>query len=68
MSAGYNFDLFFIHRAGDALAIIASISSMQDPFITVAGRVVGPHRYFAGSRHSDHIAMLNAFYSWDEAR
>ncbi|XP_014675419.1 PREDICTED: ATP-dependent RNA helicase A-like [Priapulus caudatus] len=57
--------IFFI---GDPIVIIATMSTFQDPFLMVAGRVVGAHRYLAGSRHSDQIAMLNAFYGWEDAR
>ena len=53
--------LFF---SGDALTTMAAASATgSDIFMTdmTRGRLTGRQIAFAGNRHSDHVAMLNAF-------
>ena len=57
--------------AGDALTTIAAASSTgAQVFMTdlTSGRLAPWQRNFAGSRHSDHLATLNTFHSWEHAR
>ncbi|XP_046383681.1 dosage compensation regulator [Ischnura elegans] len=52
---------------GDALCTIAANSStFPEVFVTgIDQRRLGGHqKAFAGNRHSDHVAMLNAFQKW----
>ncbi|KAF6200626.1 hypothetical protein GE061_005069 [Apolygus lucorum] len=56
-----------IFKVADGLATIAANSStMPEVFITDR-RLTGLQRSFAGSRCSDHIAMLNVFTQWASA-
>ena len=60
-----------IFSAGDALTTIASASSTgSEVFITDLnnGRLTFRQRNFAGNKQSDHLALLNAFQSWEHAR
>ena len=57
--------------AGDALTTIGAASSTgSEVFMTDMsnGRLTYRQRNFAGNRYSDHIAMLSAFQSWENAR
>ena len=56
---------------GDAMCTIAAqASSGTDFFITdmTRGFLSYQQRNFAGNKHSDHIAALNAFQTWEEVR
>ncbi|XP_063239995.1 ATP-dependent RNA helicase A isoform X2 [Bacillus rossius redtenbacheri] len=56
---------------GDALATLAASSSTSpDVFSTTMDkrRLTFQQKSFAGTRFSDHVAMLNAFQSWEDAR
>ncbi|XP_059486381.1 dosage compensation regulator isoform X2 [Neocloeon triangulifer] len=58
-------------KCGDALFTIAANSSTFPEVFAVGldqRRLTYQQRAFAGVRHSDHIAMLNAFYCWEDAR
>ncbi|XP_049811286.1 dosage compensation regulator isoform X1 [Schistocerca nitens] len=61
-------NMFF---CGDALATMAANSSTF-PEVFVTGmdnrRLTYQQKAFAGGRHSDHIAMLNAFQAWEDVR
>lgn len=61
-------NIFF---CGDALATVAANSStMPDVFITGMDRrrLSFQQIAFSGCRNSDHVAMMNAFQSWEDAR
>lgn len=61
-------NIFF---CGDALATVAANSStMPDVFITGMDRrrLSFQQIAFSGCRFSDHVAMMNAFQSWEDAR
>ncbi|XP_066991752.1 ATP-dependent RNA helicase A isoform X2 [Anabrus simplex] len=56
---------------GDALATMAANSSTFPEVFTTGmdhRRLTYQQRSFAGNRYSDHVAMLNAFQAWEEAR
>ena len=56
---------------GDAVCTIAAQTSAgTEFFVTDAtrGRLSFHQRNFAGNRYSDHLAALNAFQAWEEAR
>ncbi|XP_070176145.1 ATP-dependent RNA helicase A-like isoform X2 [Littorina saxatilis] len=55
---------------GDAMCTIAASSTFPEPFVTGMDqrRLGWMHKSLAGSRHSDHAALLNAFQMWEEAR
>ncbi|CAG0880793.1 unnamed protein product [Cyprideis torosa] len=56
---------------GDALCVMASFMANQsDVFQVEAGqrRLTFGQKNFAGSRFSDHVAQLNAFYKWEGMR
>nr|CAD7398713.1 unnamed protein product [Timema cristinae] len=56
---------------GDALATMAANSStFPEVFATSMDRrrLTYQQKSFAGNRFSDHVAMLNAFQSWEDAR
>lgn len=59
--------IFYI---GDAMCTIAASTTFPEPFITSTDRkrLGWMHKSLAGSRHSDHVALLNAFQLWEEAR
>lgn len=61
---------FFLRRCGDATCTIAASTSFPEPFETPSDRrrLGWVHKKFSGSRHSDHIAMLSAYQSWEDAR
>lgn len=56
---------------GDALSTMAANSSTFPEVFTTGmdrRRLTYQQRSFAGNRFSDHVAMLNAFQAWEEAR
>ncbi|KAL8568221.1 hypothetical protein ACOMHN_027744 [Nucella lapillus] len=55
---------------GDAMCTIAASTTFPEPFITPQDqrRLGWVHKSLAGSRHSDHVALLNAFQLWEDAR
>ena len=56
---------------GDAVATIAAQASTGTEFFMTdmnRGRLSFQQRNFSGNRYSDHIAQLNAFQAWEEAR
>ena len=57
-------------RVGDALATIASSTTFTEPFETPREhkRLGWVHKKLAGTRSSDHVALLNAFQGWESAR
>ncbi|XP_064617044.1 LOW QUALITY PROTEIN: ATP-dependent RNA helicase A-like [Liolophura sinensis] len=59
-----------LFRVGDAMCTIAASTTFPEPFITPADRrrLSWVHKNLAGTRHSDHVALLNAFQLWEEAR
>ncbi|XP_045616540.1 ATP-dependent RNA helicase A isoform X2 [Procambarus clarkii] len=60
-----------IFFCGDAMCTIAAHNSTSPEIFIIPPeyRRLSPfQRAFAGNRYSDHIAALNAFYSWEEAR
>nr|KAG5703072.1 hypothetical protein BaRGS_016233 [Batillaria attramentaria]KAG5706592.1 hypothetical protein BaRGS_005662 [Batillaria attramentaria] len=59
--------IFYI---GDAMCTMAASTTFPEPFITSTDRrrLGWVHKSLAGSRHSDHVALLNAFQLWEEAR
>ncbi|RZF44519.1 hypothetical protein LSTR_LSTR002292 [Laodelphax striatellus] len=57
--------LFF---CGDALSTIAANSSTFPEVFLTERKLSYQQRAFAGSRYSDHIAMLNVFQTWEGIR
>ncbi|CAL1541564.1 unnamed protein product, partial [Lymnaea stagnalis] len=59
-----------IFYVGDAMCTIAASTTFPEPFIvpTDRRRLGWVHKNMAGSRASDHVALLNAFQMWEEAR
>jgi len=55
---------------GDAMCAVAATTSFPEPFVSPPGakRLSYKHRNFAGNRHSDHIAMLQAYQQWEFTR
>ncbi|KAJ9594119.1 hypothetical protein L9F63_014435 [Diploptera punctata] len=56
---------------GDALSTMAANSSTFPEVFTTGmdhRRLTYQQKSFAGNRYSDHVAMLNAFQAWEEAR
>lgn len=60
-----------IFRVGDALSTMAA-NSTTFPEVYNLGpdmrRLSMQQKWFAGARYSDHVAMLHAFQTWEEAR
>ncbi|XP_011338594.1 dosage compensation regulator isoform X2 [Ooceraea biroi] len=58
-------------RVGDALSTMAA-NSTTFPEVYNMGpdtrRLTMQQKWFAGARYSDHVAMLHAFQTWEEAR
>lgn len=58
-------------RVGDALSTMAA-NSTTFPEVYNMGpdmrRLTAQQKWFAGARFSDHVAMLHAFQTWEEAR
>ncbi|XP_071097710.1 ATP-dependent RNA helicase A-like [Haliotis cracherodii] len=59
-----------IFYVGDAMCTIAASTTFPEPFITPTDRrrLGWVHKSLSGSRCSDHVALLNAFQLWEEAR
>ncbi|XP_062619282.1 ATP-dependent RNA helicase A-like isoform X1 [Saccostrea cucullata] len=59
-----------IFYVGDAMCTIAASTTFPEPFITPTDRrrLGWVHKSLAGSRFSDHVALLNAFNQWEDAR
>ncbi|KAG9343499.1 hypothetical protein JZ751_013665, partial [Albula glossodonta] len=57
-----------IFNVGDAMCTISAASCFPEPFINEGKRLGFVHRNFAGSRFSDHVALLSVFQAWDDAR
>lgn len=53
---------------GDAMCTISAASCFPEPFISEGKRLSFVHRNFAGSRFSDHVALLAVFQAWDDIR
>lgn len=53
---------------GDAMCTISAASCFPEPFISEGKRLGHVHRNFAGTRFSDHVALLSVFQAWDEVR
>uniref|UniRef100_A0A914VHA8 RNA helicase n=1 Tax=Plectus sambesii TaxID=2011161 RepID=A0A914VHA8_9BILA len=63
--------LAVLFHIGDPMCIVAAASSFNEPFVPKERhhkRLSFAHRAFAGTRYSDHVALLSAFQAWDEAR
>ena len=63
-------NLYYLSSCGDALATIAASTTFPEPFIVPADRrrLGWVHKSLSGTRCSDHVALLNAFQAWQEAR
>ncbi|XP_038614622.1 ATP-dependent RNA helicase A isoform X2 [Tachyglossus aculeatus] len=57
-----------IFYVGDAVCTISAATCFPEPFINEGKRLGYVHRNFAGSRFSDHVALLSVFQAWDDAR
>ncbi|KAL7386398.1 hypothetical protein ABVT39_007731 [Epinephelus coioides] len=57
-----------IFHVGDAMCTISSASCFPEPFVSEGKRLGFVHRNFAGSRFSDHVALLSVFQAWDDVR
>ncbi|KAA0719378.1 ATP-dependent RNA helicase A [Triplophysa tibetana] len=57
-----------ILNVGDAACTISAASCFPEPFINEGKRLGFVHRNFAGTRFSDHVALLSVFQAWDEVR
>ncbi|XP_061694799.1 ATP-dependent RNA helicase A isoform X2 [Syngnathoides biaculeatus] len=57
-----------IFHVGDAMCTISAATCFQEPFISEGKRLGFVHRNFAGSRFSDHVALLCVFQAWDDVR
>ncbi|NWR75498.1 DHX9 helicase, partial [Centropus unirufus] len=57
-----------IFHVGDALCTISAATCFPEPFINEGKRLGYVHRNFAGTRFSDHVALLSVFQAWDDAR
>ena len=58
------------YSVGDAMCTMGAASTFSEPFVTGTDRrrLGYVHKNLAGTRCSDHVAMLNAFQAWEEAR
>jgi len=58
------------YSCGDAVCTIASSTTFSEPFVTSMDRrrLDSVHRSLAGTRCSDHVALLHAFQLWEDAR
>ncbi|MEQ2188617.1 ATP-dependent RNA helicase A [Goodea atripinnis] len=50
------------------MCTISAASCFPEPFINDGKRLGFVHRNFAGTRFSDHVALLSVFQAWDEVR
>lgn len=74
--SGYSFEQPLLQDAntlspssvGDAMCTISAASCFPEPFISEGKRLGFVHRNFAGSRFSDHVALLSVFQAWDDVR
>uniref|UniRef100_A0A8C5U057 RNA helicase n=1 Tax=Malurus cyaneus samueli TaxID=2593467 RepID=A0A8C5U057_9PASS len=57
-----------IFYVGDAVCTISAATCFPEPFISEGKRLGNVHRNFAGTRYSDHVALLSVFQAWDDAR
>ncbi|EPQ16408.1 ATP-dependent RNA helicase A [Myotis brandtii] len=57
-----------IFYVGDAICTISAATCFPEPFISEGKRLGYVHRNFAGTRFSDHVALLSVFQAWDDAR
>ncbi|CAL8277572.1 unnamed protein product [Lota lota] len=57
-----------IFNVGDAVCTISAASCFPEPFVNEGRRLGYVHRNFAGSRFSDHVALLSVFQAWDDVR
>ncbi|XP_007893761.1 ATP-dependent RNA helicase A isoform X2 [Callorhinchus milii] len=57
-----------IFHVGDAVCTISAATCFPEPFINEGKRLGYMHRNFAGTRFSDHVALLSVFQAWDDAR
>ncbi|XP_028283812.1 ATP-dependent RNA helicase A-like isoform X2 [Parambassis ranga] len=57
-----------LFHVGDAMCTISAASCFPEPFISEGKRLGFVHRNFAGSRYSDHVALLSVFQAWDDVR
>uniref|UniRef100_A0AAQ5ZB70 RNA helicase n=1 Tax=Amphiprion ocellaris TaxID=80972 RepID=A0AAQ5ZB70_AMPOC len=57
-----------IFHVGDAMCTISAASCFPEPFVNEGKRLGFVHRNFAGSRFSDHVALLSVFQAWDDVR
>ncbi|XP_048744664.2 ATP-dependent RNA helicase A-like isoform X1 [Ostrea edulis] len=59
-----------IFYCGDAMCTVAASTTFPEPFITPTDRrrLGWVHKSLAGNRFSDHVALLNAFNLWEDAR
>uniref|UniRef100_A0A8C9T1T9 RNA helicase n=1 Tax=Scleropages formosus TaxID=113540 RepID=A0A8C9T1T9_SCLFO len=57
-----------VFHVGDAVCTISAATCFPEPFISEGKRLGFVHRNFAGSRFSDHVALLSVFQAWDDAR
>ncbi|XP_057712948.1 ATP-dependent RNA helicase A isoform X1 [Corythoichthys intestinalis] len=57
-----------IFYVGDAMCTISAATCFQEPFLNEGKRLGFVHRNFAGTRFSDHVALLCVFQAWDEVR
>ncbi|XP_075278778.1 ATP-dependent RNA helicase A isoform X2 [Opisthocomus hoazin] len=57
-----------IFYVGDAVCTISAATCFPEPFICEGKRLGYVHRNFAGTRFSDHVALLSVFQAWDDAR
>ncbi|XP_068272943.1 ATP-dependent RNA helicase A [Nyctibius grandis] len=57
-----------IFHVGDAVCTISAATCFPEPFISEGKRLGYVHRNFAGTRFSDHVALLSVFQAWDDAR
>lgn len=60
----------YFNSCGDSMCTIAASTTFPEPFITPTDRkrLGWVHKSLAGNRFSDHVALLNAFNLWEEAR
>ena len=66
----YILTFLFSFSVGDAACTIASSTCFPEPFETPSDRrrLGWVHKKFAGNRSSDHLALLSAFQSFEDAR
>ncbi|XP_072367340.1 ATP-dependent RNA helicase A isoform X1 [Scyliorhinus torazame] len=57
-----------IFHVGDAVCTISAATCFPEPFVNEGKRLGYVHRNFAGTRFSDHVALLSVFQAWDDAR